>query len=130
MDEFERKVPKQESKDTKKLAEGDAGPPPPIGQRQTEHEKPHGPIGAVVKEDYTVAPTDADEAGKADPVAPAGSPRSPSGKKITRPPGDPAKLRAEIQELRVKVDLGTIKPADKGKLLDLEAELAEAEKVS
>lgn len=128
MGDPERKPPKQESDDLRKLIEGDKGPPRPIGQAQDEHERPDGPIGAVVKADYRVAPTDADEEGKATPTGDdRGVQRAPSGRKTTRAPGDPVKLRAELHDLLVKHGAGTLKPAEKGRILDLQAEIAEAE---
>lgn len=101
-DGFERRLPAQESPDVKALIEG--------------------PTGATVKADHTVPATEPDEPGHADRA------RAGHAKRAKKEPGDPDKLRAEVAELMARHQTGGLKPADKGRLLDLQAELAEAEK--
>jgi hypothetical protein len=142
----ERKTPKQESPDTKRLRDDAKSPKddaPDLQQGQTMHEEPKGDLGEVVKADYRVDPLAPDEIGHAEaqtePVnlahakglrgqalADAGVPtdKDRGGKKK----GDPAKLREELEDLRQKVATGQAKPRDKIRITEAEQELEDAQK--
>lgn len=148
MDDFERKIPTQESADARKLATNAKSPrddvPDPDAARD-EHEQPKGDLGEVVKAEYKVEATDADERGKAEPrkdphtEAHAKGLRGEALKKAVdkaeakaapkKAKGDPAKLREEIADLQAKVATGQATPKQKVRITEAQAELDDAEKV-
>lgn len=146
-DAFDRKVPKQESADVKRLATDakapkDDAPDPQI--KQDLHEDPKGPLGAVVKADYEVDPLADDRAGNAEmakePISEAhakglrgqalvdaglaADKNEPKrGKKSS-----PDDLRGEIADLQAKVASGQASPRQKARITEAQRELEDAQK--